>query len=156
MHDFNQEERVQQAVNNFMSGYNCAQSLFLAYADLFDIDPETAKCMSVSFGGGVGRMREICGAVSAMAMLTGFKYRVEDPSDQAARSQNYAMVQTLAQEFRSRFHSIVCRELLPEAEAAKHNPTPSLRTAAYYAQRPCARYVEGAAEIVGRMLKEEL
>ena len=75
MKDFDLEERVNRAVQNFEAGYNCAQSVFLAYSDIFELDMETAKKMSVSFGGGVGRMREICGTVSAMAMLAGFNIR---------------------------------------------------------------------------------
>ena len=86
MKDFALEERVNRAVQNFEAGYNCAQSVFLAYSDIFELDMETAKKMSVSFGGGVGRMREICGTVSAMAMLAGFKYPVQDISDQEART----------------------------------------------------------------------
>lgn len=93
MKDFDLEERVNRAVQNFEAGYNCAQSVFLAYSDIFELDMETAKKMSVSFGGGVGRMREICGTVSAMAMLAGFKYPVQDISDQEARTRNYAMQQ---------------------------------------------------------------
>ena len=112
MKSFNIEERVEQAVLNFMEGYNCAQSVFLAYADLFDLDKELAKKMSVSFGGGVGRLREVCGTVSGMAMLAGFKYPVEDPKDQDARTKNYAMVQKMAGMFREKHHSIICRELL--------------------------------------------
>ena len=99
MKDFDLEERVNRAVQNFEAGYNCAQSVFLAYSDIFELDMETAKKMSVSFGGGVGRMREICGTVSAMAMLAGFKYPVQDISDQEARTRNYAMVQKMADMF---------------------------------------------------------
>lgn len=86
MKSFDIEERVNQAVHNFESGYNCAQSVFLAYSDVFELDLELAKKMSVSFGGGVGRMREVCGTVNAMAMLAGFKYPVFDPLDQEARA----------------------------------------------------------------------
>ena len=93
MKEFDIEERVKIAVQNFESGYNCAQSVFLAYSDVFELNLEMAKKMSVSFGGGVGRMREVCGTVSAMAMLAGFKYPVLDQQDQEARAKNYAMVQ---------------------------------------------------------------
>ena len=96
MKSFDIEERVGQAVNNFESGYNCAQSVFLAYSDVFELDLELAKKISVSFGGGVGRMREVCGTVNAMAMLAGFKYPVFDPQDQEARTRNYGMVQKMA------------------------------------------------------------
>ena len=78
MEDFDIEARAEQAVRNFESGYNCAQSVFLAYADLFGLERELAQKMSVSFGGGMGRMREVCGTVSAMAMLAGFRYPVAD------------------------------------------------------------------------------
>ena len=155
MKDFDIEERTDRAVNNFMSGYNCAQSVFLAYADVFDIDWETAKKMSVSFGGGMARLREVCGTVSAMAMLAGFCYPVEDPTDQEARTRNYAIVQKVAGMFKEKHGTIICRELLSAAEAAKTDPAPSLRTAEYYAKRPCCRFVETSAQIAGRMLKGE-
>ena len=113
MKDFDLEERVNRAVQNFEAGYNCAQSVFLAYSDIFELDMETAKKMSVSFGGGVGRMREICGTVSAMAMLAGFKYPVQDISDQEARTRNYAMVQKMADMFKEKNGTIICRNLLP-------------------------------------------
>lgn len=90
MKSFDIEERVNQAVHNFESGYNCAQSVFLAYSDVFELDLELAKKMSVSFGGGVGRMREVCGTVNAMAMLAGFKYPVFDPLDKEARAATMA------------------------------------------------------------------
>ena len=99
MKSFDIEERVNQAVHNFESGYNCAQSVFLAYSDVFELDLELAKKMSVSFGGGVGRMREVCGTVNAMAMLAGFKYPVFDPLDQEARARNYGMVQKMGRSF---------------------------------------------------------
>lgn len=152
---FDIEERVNQAVNNFESGYNCAQSVFLAYSDVFELDLEMAKRMSVSFGGGMGRMREVCGTVSAMAMLAGFKYPVIDPTDQEARTRNYTMVQKMGDLFKERHGNIICRHLLPAAEAAT-TPAPSVRTEQYYAKRPCSRYVADAARIAGQMLKEEL
>lgn len=91
MKDFDLEERVSRAVQNFEAGYNCAQSVFLAYSDVFELDMETAKRMSVSFGGGVGRMREICGTVSAMAMLAGFKYPVQELPDRKPAAGIMAM-----------------------------------------------------------------
>lgn len=156
MKAFDIEERTSRAVGNFLSGYNCAQSVFLAYADVFDIDWETAKKMSVSFGGGMARLREVCGTVSAMAMLAGFRYPVEDPSDQESRTRNYAMVQKMASLFREKYGTIICRELLSSDEAAKTSPAPSLRTAEYYAKRPCSKFIETSARIAGRMLKGEL
>ena len=111
MKSFDIEECVNQAVHNFESGYNCAQSVFLAYSDVFELDLELAKKMSVSFGGGVGRMREVCGTVNAMAMLAGFKYPVFDPLDQEARARNYGMVQKMAALFKEKHGTIICRSL---------------------------------------------
>ena len=156
MKEFDIEERVKIAVQNFESGYNCAQSVFLAYSDVFELNLDMAKKMSVSFCGGVGRMREICGTVSAMAMLAGFKYPVLDQQDQKARAKNYAMVQKMSDLFKEKHDTIICRSLLPAAEASQTAPEPSARTAEYYAKRPCSKYVEDAARIAGRMLKNEL
>lgn len=156
MKEFDIEQRVQAAVQNFESGYNCAQSVFLAYSDVFELDLNMAKKMSVSFGGGVGRMREVCGTVSAMAMLAGFKYPVLDQNDQEARTKNYAMVQKMSDMFKEKHGTIICRSLLPAAEANQTAPAPSERTSEYYAKRPCSKYVEEAARIAGRMLKNEL
>ena len=152
---FEIEDRVVQAVRNFESGYNCAQSVFLAYSDVIGLDFELAKNMSVSFGAGVGRMREICGTVSAMAMLAGFIYPVSDPNDLDARTINYAMIQKMADIFKNENQTIICRELLPETETDT-NPTPSVRDEEYYKRRPCSKYIADSARIAGKMLKNEL
>lgn len=152
--EFDIEERAERAVRNFESGYNCAQSVFLAYADLFGLELEQAKKMSVSFGGGMGRMREVCGTVSATAMLIGFRYPVEDPSDMEARTRNYAMTQKAFALFKERFGTYICRELLPPEDQSTA-PKPSERTAAYYAKRPCAKFVRQSALNAGAMLKGE-
>ena len=156
MKDFDIEERVNRAVRNFEAGYNCAQSVFLAYSDVFELEMETAKKMSVSFGGGVGRMREVCGTVSAMAMLAGVKYPGQDITDQEARTKNYAMVQKMADIFKEKNETIICRRLLPPEDAAATTPAPAARTQEYYQKRPCKKYVEDSARIAGRMLKGEL
>jgi C_GCAxxG_C_C family probable redox protein len=155
MKDFTIEDRIEQAVAYFQSGYNCAQSVFLAYSDLFDIDEAMAKKMSVSFGGGLGRMREVCGTVSAMSMLAGFRYPVLDTLDREARKQNYQIVQKMAELFKEKNGAIVCRDLLRNIKT-DNSPMPSDRTAEYYKKRPCARIVADAAQIAGRMLKGEL
>ncbi len=155
MKEFDIDERVEQALHLFESGYNCAQSVFLAYYDLFGLEEETAKSMSVSFGGGMGRMREVCGSVSAMSMLAGFRYPVPDPSDRDARTLNYAIVQKMAEQFREANGAIVCRTLLQHIKTDTL-PAPSPRTAEYYAKRPCGRFVADSATIAGRMLKGEL
>lgn len=155
MKDFIIDDRVDRAIKYFVSGYNCAQSVFMAYSDLFDIDDETASRMTVSFGGGVGRMREMCGTVSAMAMLTGFRYPVSDVQNMEERKTNYAMVQKTAGLFKEKHNSIICRELLRSIKTDT-NPGPSERTSQYYAARPCVKLVASAAEIAGKMIKGEL
>ena len=156
MEDFDIEARAEQAVRNFESGYNCAQSVFLAYADLIGLEQELAQKMSVSFGGGIGRMREVCGGISATAMLAGFKYPVPDTNDLEARTRNYAAVQKAASLFKAQFGSIICRDLLPPEDASTTAPAPSARTTDYYRRRPCGKYIREAARIAGRMLKGEL
>ncbi len=155
MKDFDIEERINRAEANFESGYNCAQSVFLAYADLFDLDDELAKKMSVSFGGGIGRMREVCGTVSAMSMLAGFHHPVHEVNDLEQRAVNYGKVQQMACEFKDKFGSIICRDLLPPEDASGTAPKPSERTSAYYQKRPCSKYVCEAAKIAGNMLKNK-
>lgn len=155
MKDFDIEERVNRAVQNFKAGYNCAQSVFLAYSDVFELDMEMAKKMSVSFGGGVGRMREVCGTVSAMAMLAGFKYPVLDMNDQEARTKNYAIVQKMSDMFKEKHGTIICRQLLSPEEAVATTPAPAARTEEYYQKRPCGKFIEDAARIAGKMLKGE-
>lgn len=128
MKDFDIEERVNRAVRNFEAGYNCAQSVFLAYSDVFELEMETAKKMSVSFGGGVGRMREVCGTVSAMAMLAGFKYPVQDITDQEARTKNYAIVQKwLTYSRRKTKQSSVAAFCLLKTQQLRHRHRPPVR-----------------------------
>lgn len=155
MKDFDIEDRVNQAVQNFKLGYNCSQSVFLAYSDVFELDMNLAKKMSVSFGGGVGRMREVCGTVSAMAMLAGFKYPVLEVSDQEARTKNYAIVQKMADLFKEKHETIICRKLL-DTVSTTSIPAPDQRTKEYYKKRPCSKLIEDAARIAGKMLKDEL
>jgi len=155
MKDFEIEDRVNQAVDYFESGYNCAQSVFLSYSDLFNIEKEMAAQMTVSFGGGLARMRETCGTISAMAMLAGFRYPVANTQNIDDREKNYAIVQKMAALFKEKYNSIICRELLQTINTDT-NPRPSERTALYYAKRPCSKIVVYAAVIAGKMIKGEL
>jgi C_GCAxxG_C_C family probable redox protein len=131
----------------FTEGYNCSQSVFAAFCDETGIDLETALKLSSSFGGGMGRLREVCGAVSGMFMVTGMVYGYSNPEDKTAKAEHYELIQALAAEFREENGSIICRELLelPEGPAS---PVPEDRTADYYARRPCSELVEHAAKIV--------
>jgi len=158
------EERVQKAKRLFKeNGYNCCQAVVLAYNDIFGIDDRTAAALSSGFGGGMGRMREVCGSVSGMVLLAGLLKPATDPSDKAARTANYALVQEIAGEFRDMNGSIVCKELLglkscsaPAADSIHgipESPVPSERTAEYYKKRPCEELVGIAARIIGEKIK---
>ncbi|MCC8153962.1 MAG: C-GCAxxG-C-C family protein [Tannerellaceae bacterium] len=156
MKELDVENRIKKAVDNFESGYNCAQAVFLAYADLFNLNKELAATMSVSFGGGIGRMREVCGAVSGMAMIAGFHSPVTEPTNIDQRTLNYSTVQRMADAFKAEYETIICRELLKKKETKTDtNPQPSKRTQEYYSKRPCAKFVATAARIAGEMLKKE-
>lgn len=157
MKQFNIKEQVDLAVSYFEAGHNCAQSVFLAYSEILGIDINIAKKMTVSFGGGIGRMRETCGAVNAIAMLVGFKYPVHNATDQKARTLNYQITQKAVNLFKTNHGSIMCHDLLDSiSEATDKSPIPSLRTEEYYAKRPCLRLVRDSAEIAGKMLQGEL
>ena len=144
--------RKDQAVETFYEGYNCAQSVFATYADLFGMDRETALRMSSAMGAGVGRMREICGAVSSMAMLAGLQEGNADPEDEEAKARIYALVQKLSDRFRQENGSIVCRELLGIEPGTKESVKPQKRTKEYYESRPCPKLIACAA----RIIEEEL
>lgn len=145
------ESRVMQAVRTFESGYTCAQSVFATYADLFGMDRETALKLASPMGGGVGRMREICGVVSAMALLGGLKEGNIDPENEDGKEQIYLLTRKMADRFKEKNHSIICRELLG-IEGREESARPSERTKEYYASRPCSRLVADAAEIIEEML----
>lgn len=149
----NIEERVAIARELFTSGYNCAQSVFIAYRDLADMDEQTAATISAPFGGGMGRLREVCGAVSGMTMCAGYIAPNTYPNDNINKKLCYSTVQELAERFRQENGAIVCRELLGLAQQ-KDDPTPSARTEEYYRRRPCVEYVATAARIVGEKINE--
>lgn len=141
-----------RAVENFKQGYNCSQSVFLAFADRYGIDDETALKISASFGGGMGRMREVCGCMSAMALIAGLETGSAKPRDPEGKKANYETVQHLAGEFKKcTGGSIVCRELLglsADAKGEMSSPTPSERTEQYYKKRPCIRLIQDACSII--------
>lgn len=141
------KSRVKDAVAMFESGYNCAQSVFVTYAGLFGMDRETALRISCPMGGGVGRMREICGTVSSMAMLGGLKAGNTDPDNQEAKTHSYELTRRMADRFKEENGSMICRELLG-IEEREESAAPSERTREYYAGRPCSRLVACAAAII--------
>lgn len=149
------ESRVLKAVATFEEGYNCCQSVFSTYADLFGMDRETALKLSCSMGAGVGRMREVCGTVSAMALLAGLKTGNTDPQNQAAKTANYELVRRLADAFKEEQGAIVCREILG-IRGREKSAAPSIRTKEYYRTRPCSRTVACASRIIEALLLPEL
>ena len=155
------EERVAKAKRLFKEeGYNCCQAVVLAYNDVFGIDDAVASAMSSGFGGGMGRMREVCGSVSGMVMLAGLMAPASDPSIKLDRTRNYALVQDMAGQFKALNGSIVCKELLglvpigSSQTVPAESPEPSERTPEYYRKRPCEELVGISARIVGEKIAE--
>ncbi len=147
----NESER---AVELFKEGYNCSQSVFTAFAHRFDIDEETAKKISAGLGGGVGRLREVCGAVSGAAMVIGSLACATEGKDSENKQRNYELVREFTKRFTEENSSIICRELLGLDKQTKETAKPESRTAEYYKKRPCVELVECAAKILQDMIKE--
>ena len=147
-------DKAEKAKALFMQGANCAQAVFGAFASECGITEEQALIMSSGFGGGVGRMREVCGAVSGMVLVLNMIYGSGDLSDKNAKDGQYARIQAVAGAFKEQCGSIVCRELLG---LDKKDATPAVseeRTPAYYKKRPCAELVALAAEITEKYLAD--
>lgn len=143
--------RSERARAYFLEGYNCAQSVVLAYCDIMGIDAQLAATIAAPFGGGMGRLREVCGTVSGMFMVAGFVAPNPQPNDNVNKRHCYSTVQSLAESFRNENGSIICRELLGLTQKSDE-PTPSPRTEEYYRRRPCAEYVAIAARILGEKI----
>lgn len=142
-----------KAMAFFKEGYNCAQSVFLAFADKYPVEPKLALKLSSSFGGGMGRLREVCGAVSGMFMVAGLLYGYDSPTAYEEKKEHYERIQELAHEFSGLNGSIVCRELLGLSQK-EDAPTPEKRTDAYYKKRPCEQLVGMAAAIMEKYIEE--
>lgn len=146
------KDRTELAGGLFLQGYNCAQSVFAAFADLYGIDRDTALKISSSFGAGIGRMRETCGAACGMFIAAGMETGCTDPQDREGKGANYADVQKLAGEFTRRIGALRCADILQLRADTPISHIPQERTAEYYRSRPCLRNVETAAEIYGEYL----
>lgn len=144
----------QRAVELFKEGFNCSQSVFAAFAHRFDIDEDTAKKISAGLGGGIGRLREVCGAVSGAAMVIGSLASATEGADAENKQKNYELVREFAKRFTEENGSIICRELLGLDEQTKETAKPESRTAEYYKKRPCVELVECAAQILEEMINE--
>ena len=138
-------DRQHNAAKLFFEGYNCAQAVAMAFADVIGIEEKRCAKMVSSFGGGMGRLREVCGAVSGMLFVAGILYGYDTKDDDAVKKEHYARVQELAGEFRDEVGSIICREILKNPPT---DPTPSPRTEQYYKERPCAHMVVTAVRIM--------
>ena len=146
--------RGQRAKDLFLEGYNCAQAVVLAYEDFFEESPETLAQLVSAFGGGMGRLREVCGSVSGMFFVLSKLYGYADPKEKDGKMDLYARVQELAARFKERNGSIVCRELLGLQEKVSV-PVPEERTAEYYKKRPCPDIIADAADVLEEYLREQ-
>jgi C_GCAxxG_C_C family probable redox protein len=144
----------EKAIEYFCKGYNCAQSVFAAFCDVTGYSEKEALMLASSFGGGMGRMRETCGAVTAMFMVAGVVRGYDDISTDAPKKAHYERIQKMAAEFKREHGTIICRELLASLKPDS-NPAPSARTEEYYRVRPCVRFVATAADILDKMITEE-
>lgn len=148
------EQRAAAAMDYFTSGYNCCQAVIMAFDDIAEVDKELLATIAAPFGGGMGRLREVCGAVSGMFMVSGFVYKANDPLQLEAKKINYKNVQMLAKKFSDANGSIICRELLG-LSVKSQEPTPEARTNEYYQKRPCKELVGMAARFAGEMINEK-
>ena len=153
MNDMDKSIYAKKAMDLFKEGYNCSQAVFLAFEDLYKIDRQTALMLSSSLGGGMGRLREVCGAVSGMFLVAGVLYGYDDPKDYDKKTEHYARIQQLAKEFETLNDSIICRDLLGLGKE-KEGPAPDKRTDEYYKKRPCAELVGMAAAIMEQYILE--
>lgn len=151
--DYQDSKYAQKAMKLFKEGYNCSQAVFLAFEDKYDLDQKTAAMLSSSFGGGMGRLREVCGAVTGMFMVAGMLYGYESPEDKEAKTAHYKRIQELASEFEKHTGSIICRTLLA-LDVQKDIPVPEERTETYYKKRPCEQLTGIAAMIMEKYIEE--
>ena len=141
----------EKAAELFVNGSSCSQAVVVAFCDVTGLTPELAAKLSSSFGGGMGRMRETCGAVSGMLLAAGLLWGYDTPGDDEAKAAHYRLVQKLAGKFRERNGSIICREILKNPPS---DPSPTPRTADFYKTRPCAGFVALAAGILDEEIRE--
>ena len=145
--------RKEKAMQSFKDGYNCAQCMMIAFEDLLSIDLQTALKVSSPFGGGMGRLREVCGAVSGMFIVLGFVKGYQEPSDYEGKKALYEQVQELAKRYEADNGSIICRDLLG-LNVQREDAAPEKRTEEYYKKRPCVEKVGSAVEVLETYLQE--
>ena len=138
------------ACKNFYNGCNCAQSILCTFSDKIGFDQKTCMKLASSFGGGMGRLREVCGAVSAMFMIAGLLKGYDIAGDDIGKTRHYQLIQEMAKKFKDEYGTIICRELL--GLDGEDNPVPSKRTTKYYKERPCEEFIKTAADIIEKEL----
>lgn len=148
------EDRIEKAKELFSEGYNCAQSVVAAWADMYGVDKETALRMSCGFGGGMGRMRMTCGAACGLFVLAGLENGITDGADRLGKASNYQLVQKLADDFRKEMGSLTCADLLG-LNKPEGTHIPEERTEKYYQKRPCKEIVATAARIYANYLEHK-
>ena len=136
----------------FKDGYNCSQAVFGAFAEELGVDFDTAVKLASGFGGGIGRMREVCGTFTGLTMAASMIYGYNDPKDTETKTELYEKIRALADKFREDNGSIICRELLGLQQAEK-SAVPEARTSEYYKKRPCAELCRYAAELLEEFIK---
>lgn len=144
----------ERAMELFKQGYNCSQSVVATFCEDIGMEFETALKISSSFGGGMGRLREVCGAVSGMFMVAGMLYGYTDPEDRISKSEHYKLIQEMAEKFKAQNRSLICRELLGQEEKIQSH-VPEERTEEYYKKRPCIELVGDAAEIMHQIMLQK-
>ena len=150
-----EEKRIEMAVSLFKEGFNCSQSVVAAFVDKYGFTREQALKMSASFGGGIGRMRETCGAACGLFLLAGLETGSTEGTDREGKATNYALVQELAEVFKERNGALRCADLLGLSKNEPVVSTPEARTDQYYAKRPCVKMVEEAARIWCEYLQKQ-
>ena len=145
------EDKILKAEKLFLEGYNCAQAVFCAFCEDFNIDFETGLKMTSSMGGGMGRLREVCGAVSSMFLIAGLKFGYIENNNDEIKAKHYKLIQDLAEKFENKNGSIICRELL---NREKSGFIPDKRNLFYYKNRPCLKFVKDAALITDELINK--
>lgn len=147
-------DRGEVAQGYFLEGYNCAQAVALAFSDKLPLDKDTIATLTSGYGGGMGRMREVCGAMSGAVFVISSLYGYSNPKDNDTKKMLYASIQSIGNEFKNENGSIICKELLGLDIKGFDKPSPKERTSEYYKKRPCKDIVKSSAEIVERFINE--
>lgn len=147
-------EKEKLAEDLFLQEYNCSQAVLAPFSEEAGLDCETALRLSSSFGAGMGRLREVCGAFSAMLMIAGLRFGYSDPPDNNVKTEHYRMIQELAERFKAQNGSLICRELLG-LENSEDSPVPEERTENYYQNRPCLHIVKSTVAFIEKLIEEK-